>query len=171
MFLIKKSFYSIFLNGIPIVILFFLVFTGFDLSIATVEFVSFNFVYIILFFYILKKPESLGYGLIFFSGIVNDIVLGLPIGISSIDFLILSGIASYFRNLTLRPSLILDWMAFFPSILIVNSMHYYIIKIIFEMDLSYFFLIMNCVFTFLAYPIFAILINIFNLKKLRDQNV
>ena len=57
MFLIKKSFYSIFLNGIPIVILFFLVFTGFDLSIATVEFVSFNFVYIILFFYILKKPE------------------------------------------------------------------------------------------------------------------
>ena len=107
MFLIKKSFYSIFLNSIPIVILFFLVFTGFDLSIATVEFVSFNFVYIILFFYILKKPESLGYGLIFFSGIVNDIVLGLPIGISSIDFLILSGIASYFRNLTLRPSLLL----------------------------------------------------------------
>ena len=171
MFLIKKSFYSIFLKGIPIVILFFLVFTGFDLSIAAVEFVSFNFVYIILFFYVLKKPESLGYGLIFFSGIVNDIVLGLPIGISSIDFLILSGIASYFRNLTLRPSLILDWMAFFPSILIVNSIHYYIIKIIFEMDLSYFFLIMNCVFTFLAYPIFAILINIFNLKKLRNQNV
>ena len=171
MFLIKKSFYSIFLNSIPIIILFFLVFTGFDLSIANVEFVSFNFVYIILFFYVLKKPESLGYGLIFFSGIVNDIVLGLPIGISSIDFLILSGIASYFRNLTLRPSLILDWMAFFPSILIVNSMHYYIIKIIFEMDLSYFFLIMNCVFTFLAYPIFAILINIFNLKKIRNQNV
>ena len=171
MFLIKKSFYSIFLNSIPIIILFFLVFTGFDLSIANVEFVSFNFVYIILFFYVLKKPESLGYGLIFFSGIVNDIVLGLPIGISSVDFLILSGIASYFRNLTLRPSLILDWMAFFPSILIVNSMHYYIIKIIFEMDLSYFFLIMNCVFTFLAYPIFALLINIFNLKKLRNHNV
>ena len=46
------NFYSNFLNGIPIVILFFLVFTGFDLSIATVEFVSFNFVYIILFFYV-----------------------------------------------------------------------------------------------------------------------
>lgn len=171
MFLIKKGFYSIFLKSVPIIILFFLVFTGFDLSVANVEFISFNFVFILIFFYVLKKPESLGYGLIFFSGIVNDIVLGLPIGISSIDFLILSGIASYFRNLTLRPSLMLDWVAFFPSILIVNSMHYYIIKIIFEMDLSYFFLIMNCVFTFLAYPIFALAMNLFNLKKLRNHNV
>ena len=58
--------YSKFLKSFPIIILFFLVFTGFDLSITNVEFVSFNFVYIILFFYILKKPESLGYGLIFF---------------------------------------------------------------------------------------------------------
>ena len=45
---------------------------------------------------------------IFLAGIINDVVIGIPIGISSLMYLILCGAAAYLRNITLRPSLIKD---------------------------------------------------------------
>ena len=49
----------------------------------------------------LKKPDRLGYGLIFLAGIINDVVQNFPIGISSINYLLLCSIAAFIRNRTL----------------------------------------------------------------------
>ena len=74
-----KKAYKTFIHSFPILLLFFIAFTGFDLSflLFNISF-SFNFIYILIFFWILKKPERLGYGLVFFAGIINDVVQNFP---------------------------------------------------------------------------------------------
>ena len=139
-------------NIFPIFLLFFLVLVDFDFSFHSKKFVTFNLIYVIIYYWVLKNPENLGYGLVFFAGVINDIVTGLPIGISSIDYLILCGIASYFRNITLRPSLINDWIAFIPAIFIINSIHYSILNGFFTLELNYYHLVLSSVFTIAIYP-------------------
>ena len=50
---------------------------------------SFNLQMIIVYFYVLKFPDHLGYGHIFLGGIINDIVIGTPLGTSSLAYLVL----------------------------------------------------------------------------------
>ncbi len=66
---------------------------------------------------------------IFLAGIINDVVVGLPIGVSSFTYLILSGFAAYLRYLTVQPSLIYDWIVFLPSVAVTNSLYFFILKI------------------------------------------
>ena len=121
---VNRKLYKNFLELFPIILLFILVLTGFDLSIDYIFNISFNFVYILVFFWVLKKPENLGYGLIFIAGIINDVLLNLPIGITSINYMLLCIIASFLRSMTLVPKIWYDWLLFFPTILIVNSVYF-----------------------------------------------
>ena len=50
----SKKFYKSLLYSFPIILLFVLVFTGFDLSVYYDLNISFNFVYILIFFWVLK---------------------------------------------------------------------------------------------------------------------
>ncbi len=162
--------YKNFIESFPIVFLFFLVFTSFDLSIDYILNISFNLVYILIFFWILKKPEALGVGLIFLAGIINDVLLNLPIGISSINYLILSGIASFIRSRTLMPNLLYDWFFFLLSILIVNSIYFIVLTLIFSLSINYQLLLTNSFFTFLIYPLFSKIFNKIYLLNINKQN-
>ena len=112
----NRNLFYFLLSLFPIFLLFFLVLVDFDFSFHSKKLVTFNLTYVVIYYWVLRKPEILGYGLVFFAGVINDVVTGLPMGISSIDYLILCGIASYFRNITLRPSLINDWFAFIQTV-------------------------------------------------------
>ena len=79
MILFKRNFIKRFFSLIPLLILFFLAFSETDLNFEKVSFLSFNLIYILIFYWVLKNPEILGYGFIFLAGIVNDVVIGLPI--------------------------------------------------------------------------------------------
>ena len=69
----SKTLYNNLIQSFPVIILFFLVFSGFDFSFFLFEkSFAFNFIYLVIFFWILKKPDSLGYGLIFFAGFINS---------------------------------------------------------------------------------------------------
>ena len=160
MAVLGRNIYSLLLSSFPTIILFFLVLTDLDFYFYEERSVTFDFVYIVIYYWVLRKPELLGYGLIFFAGIINDVVVGLPIGISSIDYLFLCGIASYFRNITLRPSITYDWLAFIPTLLIINSIHYSILKIFFEININYYFLIVSTFLTVAIYPLFGFLFNL-----------
>ena len=111
------------------------------------------------YFWSLKRSGSLGYGLIFLSGLFNDIVTGLPIGVSSLAYLLICGFSAYLRNITLRPSAIKDWFFFGFTILVVNSLIYLIISLIFNVELNYYSILVNLLFTFLFYIIFSGLFN------------
>jgi len=144
----------------PIIVLFISVLNEFDFNYLDLKYFSFDFPFILIFFWSLKKSESLGYGLIFLSGLINDVVVGLPIGISSFCYLIICGFAGYLRNITLRPSLIKDWLFFLITILVVKSIMYSSLVLFFSINLDYNDVLVNLLFTFLFYVIFA---NIFEI--------
>ena len=116
------------LSSMPIVLLFISVLNDYDFNYLGLKYFSFNFAYILIFYYSLKKSESLGYIYIFIAGLFNDVVVGTPIGLTSLMYLILCVAAAYLRNITLRPSLIKDCIFFLLTILIINSLIFYNFK-------------------------------------------
>jgi len=156
----KKNFLGYFLNFIPLIILFYLTLSETNFNFERLSFLSFNLIHIVIFYWVLKKPEILGYGFIFLAGIINDVVIGTPIGISSITYLILSGFAAYIRHLTVQPSLIYDWIVFIPSLAVSNSLYYYILNFFFKIDISHISLAMNTGMTIILYPVVGFLFNI-----------
>ena len=155
----------------PILLLFISVVNEFDFNYLELRFFSFNFPFVLIFYWSLKKSESLGYGLIFFSGLINDVVVGFPMGISSLAYLLICGFAAYFRNITLNPSIIKDWVFFLITILVVNSMMYSVLVLFFQFNLNYNDLIVNLLFTFLLYIICANLFEIYQKLVFGNQNV
>ena len=143
----------------PIILLIVSVLNEFDFNYLNLKYFSFNFPFILIYFWSLKRSGSLGYGLIFLSGLFNDIVTGLPIGVSSLAYLLICGFSAYLRNITLRPSAIKDWFFFGFTILVVNSLIYLIISLIFNVELNYYSILVNILFTFLFYIIFSGIFN------------
>ena len=118
----NKNFIKIILLKVPLILLFVSVLNDYDFNYLNLKYFSFNFSYILIFYYSLKKSESLGYTYIFIAGLFNDVVIGTPVGLSSLIYLILCVAASYLRNITLRPSLLKDCIFFLLTILIINSL-------------------------------------------------
>ena len=167
---IKKVYHSL-IHSFPLLFLFFLAFTGFDLSFFLFKNnYSFNFIYLLIFYWILKKPDRLGYGLIFLAGIINDVVQNFPIGISSINYLLLCSIAAFIRTRTLMPSLIYDWIFYLIAILIISSVNYTTLTLIFEYPIKYGTLMFSSFITFLIYPILSKLFDRVTLIDLREES-
>ena len=157
------------LSNIPILLLFISVLNDFDFNHLGLKYFSFNFSYILIFYYSLKKSESLGYTYIFIAGLFNDVVTGTPMGLSSLMYLILWVAASYLRNITLRPSLINDCIFFLITILVINSLMFVSLNFIFNYELNYFDQIINITYTFLFYFLFSNLFDFFE-KYLVGRN-
>tara|TARA_B100000795_G_scaffold239043_1_gene200492 strand:+ start:1468 stop:1989 length:522 start_codon:yes stop_codon:yes gene_type:complete len=155
---------------IPIVLLFISVLNEIDFNNLGLTYFSFNFSYILIFYYSLKKSESLGYGLIFIAGLFNDVVTGMPIGISSLVYLLLCGAAAYLRNITLRPNLLKDWIFFLITILIINSISFLILTFIFNFEVNYLDKLINLIFTFLFYLGFSFIFDLFEKNLLGRFN-
>ncbi|MDB2514830.1 rod shape-determining protein MreD [Candidatus Pelagibacter bacterium] len=142
---------------LPIILLFISVLNESDFNNMGLKYFSFNFSFILIFYFSVKKSNSLGYVLVFIAGLFNDVVLGLPIGISSLIFLLLCGAAAYLRNITLRPNLMKDWIFFLISILIIKSIFFLILTFIFNYEIDFLLQVVNIIFTFLLYICFSYL--------------
>ena len=97
----KSSIGNQILLYLPLLLLFISVFNEFDFNYLHYEYFSFNFPFILIFYWSLKRIETLGYGYIFIAGMFNDAVIGFPIGISSLTYLVICGFAAYLKNITL----------------------------------------------------------------------
>ena len=155
----RYSFFRQILEKGPIILLVISVLNEFDLNYLNLKYFSFNFPFILIYYWSLKKPSSIGHGLIFITGLFNDAVVGLPIGISALAYLLICGFSAYLRNITLRPSLSKDWFFFGFTILVVNSVIYVIVSLFFNVQILYESVLVNILFTFLFYVIFS---NIFD---------
>ena len=78
------------------------------LIIFFLNYFSFNFTHILIFYCGLRKNINLGYGLIFLAGIINDTIVNLPMGLSSLSYLLICLSSAYLKTITLRPSLLKD---------------------------------------------------------------
>ena len=151
----RYSFFRQLLEKGPIILLVISVLNEFDLNYLNLKYFSFNFPFILIYYWSLKKPSSIGHGLIFITGLFNDAVVGLPIGISALAYLLICGFSAYLRNITLRPSLMKDWFFFGFTILVVNSVIYVIVSLFFNVQILYESVLVNILFTFLFYVIFS----------------
>ena len=88
---------------------------------------------------------------------------GLPIGISSLCYLLICAVTAYLRNITLRPNFMNDWLSLLFTILLVNSIQVMSLDLIFSIDVNYMRYSINSGFTFVFYPLFLFLFN--NLEK------
>ena len=158
----KTSIFNNLLRYAPILLLFISVLNEFDFNYLELKYFSFNFPFILIFYWSLKRSETLGHGLVFIAGLFNDVVVGFPIGVSSFSYLLICGFSAYLKNITLRPSVIKDWVFFAITILVVNSLMYSILVLFFSLHLDYNDLLVNLLFTFLLYVIFA---NIFEIYQ------
>ena len=158
-------------NLFPIILLLFFVFSGTNFNFEKLSFLSFNVIHILIFYWVLKNPDILGYGFIFLAGIVNDVVSGLPIGVSSVTYLILAGFAAYIRHLTVQPSLIYDWIVFVPSIAVTNSVYFYILGMFFDIEINYISLALNTGVTIIFYPVIGILFSFLANKVIKEKHV
>ena len=139
-----------FFEILPILLLFFISLNG--ISIININFFSVNIHYILVYYWVLRQPEALGNGFIFLSGIITDVVFGLPIGITSLSLLIIAGVASYIRVVTVRITLLNDWISFIPALLLANF--FYLISLYFsDFSVDYSYLFKNSLFTFISYPV------------------
>ena len=151
MALVIKQFKLKFLGLLPIILLLFISLNG--NSIIDFRFFSVNLHFILVYYWVLRHPEALRYGLIFLSGIISDVVFGLPLGINALALLIVAGAAAYIRAVTVRASLLNDGVSFIPALLLANFV-YFISLYFSEFTIDYFYLFKNSISTFIFYPIF-----------------
>jgi len=153
---IKFKFFGI----LPLLLLFFISLNG--NSIISLNYFSINVHYILVYFWVLRQPQSLGYGFIFLSGIISDVVFGLPLGINALSLLVIAAVAAYVRVVTVRITLINDWISFIPALLIANFV-YFLSLYFSNYSIEYLLLFKNSIFTFIFYPIlwgfFSLMLN------------
>ena len=166
----KSNFLKFIISYLPIIFLFFSVLNEFDLNYLKIDNFSFNFVFILIFYWTLRSPDHLGYFSIFLAGIINDVVIGTPIGISSFCYLLICVVTSYIRQITLSPKFINDWFSFLVAIFLVNSIQVLILDLIFLVEINYMRYLINSGFTFIFYPLFYFFFNSFNDKIYLKKN-
>ena len=154
-------------SWLPILVLYISVLNEFDFNYLNLDYFSFNFPFILIFFFTLKDFKHFDYFLVFLSGLINDTVVGLPLGISSLSYILICISTSYFRNITIRPNPIKDWFYFLFIISLINSINYSVLTLFFSFNLILMNYLVNTFFTFTFYIIFVSIFK-FYLKGLND---
>ena len=143
-----------FFELVPIFLLFFITLNG--KSVIDFKILSINVHYILIYYWVLRQPQALGYGFIFLSGIITDVIFGLPIGVSALALLAVAAVAAYVRVVTVRISLVNDWISFIPALLLANFI-YFMSLYFSNYSIDYLYLFKNSIFTFIFYPILWLL--------------
>ena len=156
---VKQNFIYRIYTWLPILVLYISVLNEFDLNYLNIDYFSFNFPFLLIFYFSLKEYNKFDYLLVFFAGLINDTVVGLPLGISSLSYILVCIFASYLRNITIRPHLIKDWFYFLFVISLINSINYSILFLFFSYELDIMFYIINNLFTFLLYIPISFILN------------
>ena len=162
-----RGFYYKVYSLLPLIVLLISVLNEFDFNYLNLDYFSFNFPFILIFFFTLKDFKNFDYLLVFFAGLINDTVVGFPLGISSLSYMLICIATSYFRNITIRPNQIKDWFYFLLIISLLNSINYSILTLFYSFKLILMNYLVNTFFTFLFYIIFVKIFNYY-MKGLDD---
>ena len=138
----------------PLILLVFICISEFHTQFYYWGIFTFNFQFIIIYYWILRDPDILGYGFVFICGFINDVVLSLPLGTSALSYLFVSLVAAYVRNATVRTSLFTDWFTFVIAVFIGNFIYFFLLNKFADASIEYTTLFYNSLFTFILYPFF-----------------
>ena len=156
----------------PLILLYYLSISEIDSHFENYfEILSFNIQLIIIYFWVSKRPEVLGGGHIFFAGLINDVIMGFPLGLSSLSYLTVSLVANYVKNMTVNTSITTDWFTFFIAIFCSNSAFLILITNFSDIGLSFTEISYNTFFTLIFFPFFWFIFNFYNSVINTGKNV
>ena len=121
----RLNLFNKFLNSGPLLLLYYLSISEIDTNLEkTFDIFTFNLPIIIIYFWILKRPSVMGTGHIFVAGLINDVVMGFPLGISSLSYLVVCFVSNYVRNKSVNTTIASDWFTFFIALIVSNLLFF-----------------------------------------------
>ena len=161
---------KIFKSG-PLILLYYLSISEVDTNFEKVfEIFTFNLPIIIIYFWILKRPSVMGTGHIFVVGLINDVVMGFPLGISSLSYLIVCFFANYVRNKSVNTTIASDWLTFFIALIFANLLFFSLLNNFTDIIISYTKIGYNTFFTLFLFPILWLLFSLYQSNFIGTQD-
>ena len=167
----KASILNKIFNAGPLLLLYYLCISEVDTNLEKVfEIFTLNFQIIIIYFWVLKRPEIMATGHDFIAGLVNDVVMGFPLGISSLSYLIVIFFGSYVRNKSVNTTIASDWFTFFMAMFFSNLLFFSLLNNFSELSFPYSKIGYNMFFTLFMFPIFWLLFNIYQMTFIGNRD-
>ena len=167
----KTNLFNKFLSAGPLILLYYLSISEVDTNFDKVfEVFTFDLQIIIIYFWILKRPGLMGTGHIFLVGLINDVVMGFPLGISSLSYLVISFVGNYVRNKSVNTTIASDWFTFLIALMIANLVFFSLLINFSDVVISYSKIGYNSFFTLFLFPIFWVLFNIYQITFVGTQD-
>ena len=114
----------------PLILLYYLSISDIDANLENfLDIFSINLQIIIIYFWMIKRPLLMGTGHIFVAGLINDVVMGFPLGISSLSYLVVCFVGNYVRNKSVNTTLASDWVTFLIALFFSNLLFFSLITI------------------------------------------
>ena len=158
-------------NSGPLILLYYLCISEVDTNLEKVfEIFTLNFQIILIYFWVLKKPELMANGHIFLAGLINDVVMGFPLGISSLSYLIIIFVGTYVRNKSVNTTIASDWFTFFMAMIFSNLLFFSLLNNFSDLEFSYSKIGYNMFFTLFMFPIFWLLFNIYQISFIGNRD-
>ena len=158
-------------NAGPLIILYYLSISEIDTNLEKVfEIFTFNLPIIIIYFWILKRPSIMGTGHIFLAGLINDVVMGYPLGISSLSYLVVCFFSNYVRNKSVNTTIASDWFTFFIALIFANLLFFSLLNSFSDITISYTKIGYNTFFTLFLFPIMWLIFNFYQANFIGGQD-
>ena len=155
----------------PLILLYYLSISDVDANLENfLEIFSINLQIIIIYFWMIKRPSLMGTGHIFVAGLINDVVMGFPLGISSLSYLVVCFVGNYVRNKSVNTTLASDWVTFLIALLLSNLLFFSLINNFSDLGIPFSKIGYNTFFTLFLFPIFWFLFNIYQMNFIGSQN-
>ena len=142
----------------PLILLYYLSISEVDANLENLlDIFSINLQIIIIYFWMIKRPSMMGTGHIFVAGLINDVVMGFPLGISSLSYLLVCFVGNYVRNKSVNTTLASDWFTFLIALLISNLLFFTLINNFSDLAIPFSKICYNTFFTLFLFQIFLLL--------------
>ena len=158
-------------NAGPLILLYYLSISEIDTNLEKIfEIFTVNLPIIIIYFWILKRPSVLGTGHIFVAGLINAVVMGYPLGISSLSYLVVCFFSNYVRNKSVNTTIASDWFTFFIALVFANLLFFLLINNFSDLTISYAKISYNTFFTLFLFPILWLLFSLYQSNFIGGQD-
>lgn len=159
-------------NSGPLILLYYLCISEIDSNLENIsKIITFNLQIIIIYFWTIKNPDLMGNGHVFLAGMINDVVMGFPLGISSLSYLVVIFVGTYVRNKSVNTTIASDWFTFFIAVILSGFLFFSLLNNFSDLNFTYSKIGYNIFFTLFLFPIFWILFNIYQLSFTGMRNV
>ena len=167
----KSSFINKIFNTGPLILLYYLCISEVDTNLEKMfEIFTLNFQIILIYFWVIKRPDIMANGHVFLAGLINDVVMGFPLGISSLSYLIIIFVGTYVRNKSVNTTIASDWFTFFMAMILSNILFFSLLNNFSDLSFTYSKIGYNMFFTLFMFPIFWVLFNIYQLNFIGNRD-